>query len=500
MTAGASVSEDGQSPAGSLTTAVTSGASWSALGRLGAQFLQFGAGLVLARLLAPADFGLLASVYVITGFAVLFFDMGLTGALVHQRVMRQADLDTVFWVNGIGGVVFVGLLAAIGPLVADFYGDDRLTYLTPLAGLSFALFLGVSHSALLQKSLRFKQLALAETLAAVVGNVVTVVGAVAGLGPLALVAGPAVQSLVLTVLLCVAVPWRPRGFIRRESVRRLWAFSGGQLGFTVVNFFGRNSDNLLIGRFLGAAPLGYYNRAYNLMLLPLQQISQVMGRVMFPALSAMGDDRPRLQRAYRRTVTLITAITMPVLVGMSAVADGLVPLLWGDQWTTSIPLLQLLCLAGLPQCLASTEGWLYQSQGRTVTMFKMGAASTAVWVAAIVVGLHWGTFGVSVGILVTTWAYQPFAMHVACALIGLKGRRVLFDIAPTVLISLVMGGAVWAAPTLLGLSRQEPLVVVGQVLLGTVLYGGLMLLFRRDVLVDLKSLRPGARRTAATAA
>jgi len=500
VVAGAAVTEESPQPApGSLTKAVTSGASWSAIGRLAAQLLQFLSGLVLARLLLPADFGLLASVYVITGFAVIFFDMGLSAALVHERDVRQEDLDTAFWLNAIGGVVFVGVLAAIGPLVADFYGDDRLAWLTPLAGLSFALFLGVSHSALLQKALKFKQLAVAETVAALVGNAVTVACAASRLGPVSLVVGPAVQAVVLSVFLWVVAPWRPRGFVRRESVRRLWRFSGGMLGFSVVNFAGRNSDNLLVGRVLGASALGYYSRAYNLMLLPLQQISQVVGRVMFPALTTMGDDQERLQRAYRRTVTVMTAVTMPVLVGMSAVADGLVPLLWGDRWSAAVPLLQVLCLAGLPQCLSSTEGWLYQSQGRTALMFKMGLISSAIGVAAIVVGLHWGTLGVSVGILTTAWLYQPFALHVACGLIGLKGHRVLLDILPTVVISLVMGGLVWGAPLVLGLDRDDVGVLLGQVVAGIVLYAGMIWLFRRDVVREIARLRPGRRGAQAVA-
>ncbi|WP_380174166.1 MOP flippase family protein [Kineococcus sp. DHX-1] len=478
----------------SLTGKVVGGAAWSAIGRTSSQALQFLAGLALARLLLPADFGLLASVYVVTGFAVLFFDMGLNAALVHARVLRRSDMDTAFWLNALGGIVFVGILAAVGPLVAEFYSDDRLRYITPLAGLSFAFALGTVHSALLTRRLKFKRLAVIETAAAVVGNSTTVVGALAGWGPLALVAGPALQSIVLTTLMWIASPWRPRGFIRRASVRRLWSFSGGMLGFSLVNYAGRNSDNLLIGRILGAAPLGYYNRAYNLMLLPLQQISQVVGRVMFPALASMGDDRARLQRAYRRTVTVMTAVTMPVLVGMSAVADGLVPLLWGDQWGATIPLLQVLCLAGLPQCLSSTEGWLYQSQGRTKLMFLMGGISTAIGVAAIVIGLHWGLLGVTIGILTTAWAYQPIALRVACGLIGLRGSRVILDILPTVVIALVMGGAVYGAPVLLGVPRTEPLVLCGQILLGVLVYGALMFVFRRDVLRELATLRPGRRR------
>ncbi len=207
----------------------------------------------------------------------------------------------------------------------------------------------------------------------------------------------------------------------------------------------------------------------------------------------MGDDRKRLQRAYRRTVTVMTALTMPVLVGMSAVADGLVPLLWGDQWGATVPLLQILCLAGLPQCLSSSEGWLYQSQGRTKLMFLMGSVSMAIWVIAIVVGLQWGTLGVAIGILVTAWGWQPINLRVACGVIGLRGGRVILDILPTVAISLMMGATVWATPVLLGVPRTDLWVLGVQVVLGAAVYVVLMWFFRRGRAPRHRVAAPGRR-------
>ncbi|GAB3464683.1 lipopolysaccharide biosynthesis protein [Kineococcus endophyticus] len=460
------------------------------MGRTGAQALQFLAGLALARILAPADFGLLASVYVITGFTVLLFDMGLSAALVHQREVRQADYDTAFWLNALGGLVFIGVLAALGPFVADFYGDDRLTWITPLAGLGFALALNVSHAALLQRSMQFKKVAAIELSCAVLANAATLIGALSGMGAFALVLGPAVQGLAGTIITWTLVRWRPRGFISRPSVRRLWSFSGGMLGFSVVNYAGRNSDNLLIGRLLGATALGYYNRAYTLMLLPLQQISQVLGRVMFPALAAMQGDRERLQGAYRRVILVMTAVIMPVLVGMAAVADGLVPLLWGDQWLLAIPLLQVLCLAGLPQCLSNSEGWLYQSQGRTQTMFRVGLVSTLLTVIAIVIGLRWGALGVAVALLAKFWLWQPVGFHIACSTIGLKARRVFLDIVPPLAASAVMGGVAWAIPWALDVPRQDVFWLLVRVAVGAGLYVGCLALFGRRVLGEIVSLMP----------
>lgn len=472
-----------------MSQRVATNAGWSAVGRLGSQVLQFAAGLALARLLLPADFGLLAGVYVVTGFTVIFFDMGLNGALVHRRDLDEGMLSTAFWLNAFGGIVFVALMAAIGPLVADFYGDSRLRWITPLAGLSFALSLAVVHSALLQRDLRFKRLAAAEVGAAVVGNAVTIVCAWAGMGPFALITGPAVQSVLRTAALWALHPWRPKRFISIAAVRSIWSFSGGLLGFTIVNYSGRNTDNLLIGRFSGAAALGYYNRAYSVMLLPLLQIGNVVGRVMFPALSLISGDRDRVQRAYRRVLRLMTFLTMPILVGMAASAPALVEVLWGPGWEPAAPLLSVLCLAGLPQCLFSSEGWLYQSQGRTRLMFGMGVASSAAFLVGIVAGIHWGSMGVAVGILVVSYVFLPVNLRAACSTIGLRVRVVYRDNAPTFGIAVAMGAVVWAVPSVTGVARTVPWLLPIQVAVGLVVYGGFTFAFQRGLLRELRSLR-----------
>lgn len=482
-------------PATSLSRGVTRGAGWAAGGRLTSQLLQFATGLGLARLLLPEDFGLLASVYVITGLTVLLFDLGLSSALVYQRDLREEDLSTAFWVNAFAGLFFVALLALLGPAVASFFGDARLVYLTPLAGLPFLLGLGVSHHALLTRNLAFKHLALAEVAAAVVNNAVTLTAAAGGLGVFALVAGPAVGSIVMTGVLWWLCPWRPTSFVTLGSVRKLWSFSGGMLTFSLVTYLGRNTDNLLIGRYVGAEALGFYNRAYNLMLLPLHQTGGAVGRVMFPALTSMGDDRARIASTYRRTMKVVTALTVPLLVGLAATAPSLVPFLWGEGWNGAVILLQVLCLAGIPQVFSASESWLYQSQGRTTLMSGMGLISTAVSVLGIVVGLRWGVVGVASGVLITTCVLLPLTMHVACSVIGLSSWRVYSDNAVTVALAAAMGCIVWLLPSVIDESRTSAISLLLQVSSGVLLYSVGILLLRRQLVADLLSVLRTAGRS-----
>jgi O-antigen/teichoic acid export membrane protein len=455
---------------GAIGEQVVSGAKWSTVSKLTVQGLQFLVGLLLARLLLPEQFGLVASVYVITQFSQLLFELGLGASLIQLKNPTERDMSTVFWVNVISGVVFAAVLSAAAPLIAAFYGEPLLTSLTPVVALAFTVSIGVVHNAILARRLRFRTSAGIEIAAAVGGHTTTVVCALAGLGAFSLAFGGLATSLLGSVLVIAVVRWRPRHFISRASVRRLWRFSGGMLGFNVVNYWGRNADNLLVGRFLGAGPLGLYSRAYNLMLLPINQVTQSLGRVMFPALAALQGDLARTRRAYLRTVRLTNVLTVPILVGLLAVAEGAVPLLWGPNWAGTVPLLQVLCIAGLPQCLSASVGWIYQSQGRTTRMFVLGVVGTVVGVAGIVIGLHWGAIGVAWGVAARYWLMMPVGLHVAGRLIDLKARVVLGRAAPILALSLVMGAVVWGVPRLVGLSPEHVGTVAGQVVVGGLIY------------------------------
>ncbi|WP_432538143.1 oligosaccharide flippase family protein [Kineococcus auxinigenes] len=291
-----------------------------------------------------------------------------------------------------------------------------------------------------------------------------------------------------TLLLFIVVRWHPRHFVDRRSLRELWRFSGGMLGFNVVNYWGRNADNLLIGRFLGAAALGLYGRGYNLMLLPVTQITGTLGRVMFPTLAAVRDDHPRVRSMYLRSLGVINFLTIPALVGLAATAEGLVPLLWGEQWVGVTPVLQVLCIAGVPQCIATSVGWLYQSQGRTTLMFVMGVISSVVGVAAMAAGLHWGIVGVAWGVLVKSWVMTPVALHVSGRLVSLRASTTLRNALPTLLAAAGMGAVVWGVPGLVGWDRAAAWTVGVQVLLGIASFTGLAMLIDRPRLREVRSL------------
>jgi len=423
-----------------LRAAVIRGASWAAAGRLATQGVQFIGGIALARLLTPSDFGLVATVYVFSGFAAIFVDLGIGPAIVQAREVTDEFLSTAFWLNAVAGVVMGLTLAAAGPLLADFFHQHALVRVAPLLGLTFATQLSVVQVALLEREFRFKRLTALEMTAVLIGLAVTLAGALVGWSYYALAIGPVAQSLAASLLFFWFVPWRPKGKVRTRSVRSLWRYAGGLIGFNSVNYWVRSADNLLIGRYVGADALGLYNRSFSLMLLPLTQVSQVIGRVMFPALARLAHDPERLRRGYRTAVRLMASGTIPLMFSLAVAAPAFVRAVLGVRWVPMVPMLQLLCLSGPPQTVAVSVGWLYQALGRTREMFIAGTVFAVPTIAAFIVGLHWGATGVAAAWLIRCWVLLPAIVWAATRFVDLSALRVLRDGVPALIAGAAMAG------------------------------------------------------------
>lgn len=357
--------------------------------------VQFLSVVVLARLLAPEDFGLVASVGPIVAFVALFQNLGLQQAVIQRSDINQRQLNHVFWVSTLVGLCCSLVVAALAPAVALFYGDARMTGITLAAAAPLLLgSLAALPLALMNRRLKFGQLALNDVITAVAGLVATVAAALAGLGYWSLVIGPAVSALVALVAAWRVAQWQP-GKPSFRIDREILSFGANLTGFNLVNFFARNLDTILIGKFSGATELGYYDRAYKLMLFPLQNISQPLTRLMIPLMSRIQDDKRRFRDIYMDTNWLLAAVTAPGIAALTMTSPEVVSLLFGERWLAVAPIFAWLGIASLTQPISNTTGWIFICQGKTGTMFRWGIYSSAVTVAAFIVGMRWGAVGVA---------------------------------------------------------------------------------------------------------
>ncbi|MER8971269.1 MULTISPECIES: lipopolysaccharide biosynthesis protein [unclassified Mesorhizobium] len=380
--------------------------------------IQFLSVIVLARLLVPEDFGLVASVGPIVAFVGLLQNLGLQQAVVQRKDISTEQLNQVFWISALVGMGSAVVVACLAPAIAAFYGDQRMVGIT--IGSALPLLLGSLAAvplALMNRHLRFGQLALNDVITAAAGLATTAIAAYAGLGYWSLVIGPAVSAVVALAAAWQVARWTPsRPDLKVDT--DILSFGANLTGFNLANFFSRNLDNILIGKYSGAIELGYYDRAYKLLLFPLQNINQPLTRVMVPLLSRIHEDKARFRDIYVRTNWMLAAITMPGIAALTLTSDQVVGLLFGERWTAVAPIFAWLGIASLIQSVSSTTGWIFICQGKTKTMFHWGIYSSLTTVAAFIIGLHWGAVGVAAAYAISGYVLRVPVLAVLVHRVG----------------------------------------------------------------------------------
>lgn len=392
---------------------VASGVKWSSVSRFGRLGMQFVTTIVLARLLAPADFGLMGMTLVVIGFVDIFKDLGTAAAIIQRQDLSEELSSSVYWVNVAFGLCAMIIIYVSSPLVAQFYREPRITAILKALSLTFFISgLGILHLALLERKLAFNAIAKIEITAVASGSIIGIASALSGAGVWSLVFQSLSVVSVTTLLLTKASKWRPKLVFRWSEVRSIGNYSLHLTGFNIFNYFSRNADYLLIGKFLGAQSLGYYTLAYNIMLFPLQNISHIIGRVIFPFYSSIQSDNVSFRNAFLKVAGAIALVSFPMMFGIYAVALPFILTLFGARWEPVVILLKIFALVGLFQSIVTTVGAIYQAKGRTDWMFRWGVAVGMIAVISFVIGLKWGIVGVAsaYAIASTILVYPNFAI------------------------------------------------------------------------------------------
>jgi len=358
--------------------------------------LNLAATAVLARLLTPNDFGLIAMVVTVTGFISMFKDMGLSMATVQRDRIDHAQASALFWII----LAFSGLIAIVtallAPVVAWFYGDSRLLSIVPVFALGFVCSgLTVQHQALLRRRMLFPALAAIEMGGIVVGLVIGIGMALRGFGFWSLVGKQLGEQVGTMVGVWVACRWRPSRPRGASGLGSMLSFGGNLAGFNVLNYVSRNLDNVLLGWRFSPAILAIYSEAYRLLYLPIQQINSPVSSVAIPALSRLQHEPERYREYYRKGLGLVVALGMPAVGFMLAVADEIVLVVLGSQWLMVIPVFRLLGPAAFLGTFNMAAGWVYVSLGETGRQLRWQFIGAAGMGLAFAIGLPWGATGMA---------------------------------------------------------------------------------------------------------
>jgi len=406
--------------------------------------------IVLARLLGPEAFGLIAMVMAVTGFLQMFKEGGLSMATVQRENVTHAQVSTLFWVNLSLSAALTVLVIALAPGVAWLYGEPRLTPIAlALAGTFLLTGLGIQHGAVLKRQMRFKALAATDLTSMALGVAGAITAAVLGAGYWALVVLHLVQSIVRPVMLWTLCHWRPGLPQRGTGVRPMAAFGGNLTASRFCNMLARKADDLLLGMAWGAGPLGLYTVAYRLLTFPIQQINGPISQTMQPALSRVQSNPEQFRRFYRRALEGVVSLSMPVAVFAVICAKEIILLGFGEKWVEAVPIFQALAPAAIVGSLNVSTGWIFVPLGQTRRQLTITIAGSSITVAAVALGLQWGALGVALGFSISELIKKPVQLAYACQRACIK----LLDI----------GKALWRPSISSVLSAIGSLIVVGYV-------------------------------------
>jgi O-antigen/teichoic acid export membrane protein len=447
------------------------GTKWSAASQFSRQSMQLVVSIILARLLSPSDFGLFSMTLVVTGFVALFNDLGTSAALIQKKEINEALLCSIFWINIAFGAMTTIAIFLLAPFAATFYHEPRVTVvLRVLCWLFVISGLSILQKALLERTLQFKKLAKVEIIGTTFGSCIGIGLAIMKAGVWSLVFQGITVACVTTVLFWRCSNWRPKIIFRWGELRTITNFSLNLLGHSVVNYFARNIDYLLIGRFLGAQNLGYYTLAYRIMLYPLENIAWVIRRVTFPFFSRLQDDDAKFRQIYLSIVRTIALFSFPMMLGLVVASEPFVLTVFGLKWTQVAVLLKILAPVGLVQSLATLNGSIYAAKGRTDLQFRVGIVFTILFSACFAIGLRWGIIGVAAAYGITTALLTFPSFAIPFRLINLRLRQFGAAILRPLLASLFMQLVVMVLKVVLRKEMSSAVILFILVFIGIIAY------------------------------
>jgi len=441
----------GSSVRGGMITMLGHGATFA---------LRTGSTIVLARLLTPQDYGLIAMVTAITSFVMMLKDMGLSAATIQKAEINHSQVSTLFWLNVAAGFGLSVITAALAPAMAWFYGDQRLIWITlALSGVFLFTGLSVQHQALLRRQMRFATLVIVGIASLIIGIATAILAARFGAGYWALVLMQLVTPVSGAVGLWLACKWRPGWPVRKSGVRSMVHFGLNITGFNIVNYFSRNLDNVLIGRFYGSGVLGLYSRAYQILLWPIDYIRVPLSLVAMPAMSHLQNDPVRFRTYYTKLISMLAFVSMPLMIFLAVCSDNTVRILLGEKWMSASILFKIMAITGFIQTVGTTTGIVQVSYGQTGRYLKWGIANGAATVASFIVGLPWGAVGVATSYAIVNYLIFLPSLWYCFRQTPVSTATFLTAVSYPAIASLCMGAAIY--PCYLLLTHQPDIVVVG---------------------------------------
>jgi O-antigen/teichoic acid export membrane protein len=446
-----------------LRTRAAKGVFWVATGAWGRQLMVFIVFAILARVLEPEDFGLVALAAVFVGFTHVIAEEGLVDALVQRKDLDTAHLDTAFWVSIAFALLLTALLLGLATPIAAVLGEESLAPVLMVLALSIPI--GSSslvQRALLTRDMKFKSLTLRSLAAIAVGSVFGVGAALLGYGVWSLVAQNLAGQLTGAIVLWRVTDWRPGFNLSYTHFRDIFSFGRHVVGFRLIIYFNRRADEFLIGAFLGTTQLGFYTIGVRMLRMLIQVTSSLIDRVSFPLYSRLQDNPERLRRAYYKSATFAGLIAYPTFFSILVLAPQIVSVFFGPKWGDSVAVMQVLTIFGVNQVLTYLNGTTVKALGKPSWLVGIVATTAFLKVAAFFVAVSFGLVAVAVATTLVGYLVAPLYFGAVKRLLPVTVREYASNLrTPLLTAAAVAGGMLGASYLLRDLPDPVILVVVG---------------------------------------
>jgi len=366
-----------------------SNAKWNTFSQIFKILVQLINVVYLAKIIPPAEYGLMAMALVVINLGMLLRDLGTSSALIKQKKLTDSLINTVFWLNTIMGVGLAILVCTAAPLISSFYNQERLVSILLSMSIIFPLSSCASaHMALMQRESLFKKISFIEVSSSFISLLIALAFAKLGYGVYSLIFQAISLNALSAILFWTLSKWKPncKSLIVRKDIKEIFSFTKNVSIFNFVNYFSRNADSFIIGKAMSSVILGSYNLAYRIMLFPIQNLTYIATRSLYPVLSQYQDDNIRISNIYMRCTYFILFVSAPLMMGLAILSKPFIFFVFGPQWYITGDVLKWLAPTGILQSILSTTGAVFMAKNRTDLLLRLGLLGAILQVGAFLIG------------------------------------------------------------------------------------------------------------------
>jgi O-antigen/teichoic acid export membrane protein len=428
----------------SLKNQALSGMFWSSMQLFGTQGIGFVVSIILARLLLPAEFGLIAMLGIFIGLGTALINSGLTQSLIRTQNLDEDDFSTVFFFNLLGSIIIYGIIFLVAPLIAAFYKQELLTMIVRIYCLTFIInaFSAIQNTRL-TKIMDFKTQMKVTVPSLIMGSAVGITMAYNGYGVWSLVWSGIIQSLAATMQLWYWSKWRPLWIFNWAKFKYHFHYGIKLMLSGVLNIIFTNAYTIIIGKFFAPAQVGFYNRADTLQMLPVGNISSIITKVSFPLFSTIQNDNIRLKSVYKRIMQMVLFLVAPTLILMAVLAEPLFRLLFTEKWLPAVPYFQILCFNGILYPIHSYNLQILNVKGRSDLFLKLEVVKKIMAVVVILISFRFGIFGLLYGSVIMSILAFFINTHYSGMFLKYTAWEQTTDLLPIIGLSLFIGAVVY---------------------------------------------------------